>query len=99
VAVDFTASGAFAGFSPTAGTAVFPAGQTSQSFPFTWACDGTDNDDRVVTITLSNPDSPVVVSPSNGVATLTVQDDDAVRFSGWQGRGRLGGKDADCNVL
>jgi hypothetical protein len=80
--VNFTAaSGAFpAGFTPKSGTVTFPAGQTSQSVPFTWDCDSTDNDDRVVTIALSNPTSPLTVSATNGAATLTVQDDDAVRL-------------------
>jgi hypothetical protein len=84
VSVNFTAaSGAFpAGFAPMAGTVAFLPGQTSQSIPFTWACDSTADDDRVVTITLSNPSSSLTVSSTNGAATLTVQDDDAVRFLG-----------------
>jgi hypothetical protein len=87
VSVNFVAaSGAFpAGFTPTSGTATFPAGQTSQTLPFTWECDSTDNDDRVVTITLSNPTSPLTVSAINGSATLAVLDDDAVRFAGCRG--------------
>jgi hypothetical protein len=82
VSVDFTAaSGAFpAGFAPKSGTVTFQRGQTSQSVPFTWACDGADDDDRVVTITLSNPTSPLTVSVTNGAAPLTVRDDDAVRL-------------------
>jgi hypothetical protein len=89
VSVDFTAaSGAFpAGFTPKSGTVTFPAGQTSQSVPFTWACDSTDNDDRVVTITLSNPSSPLTVSWTDGAATLTVRDDDPVRFAVGRGAG------------
>jgi FlaG/FlaF family flagellin (archaellin) len=91
VSVDFTAaSGAFpAGFTPTAGTVTFQPGQTSQSVPFTWDCDSGDNDDRVVTITLSNPSSLLTVSATNGAATLTVRDDDNVRSSGSRGRGSL----------
>jgi hypothetical protein len=94
VPVEFTSWGTFSGFLPTSGTVTFPAGQTSQSVPFSWDCDSTDNDDRVVSILIFNPGSPVYISRGNGLATLTVQDDDAVRFSGWQGPGRLGGKDA-----
>jgi FlaG/FlaF family flagellin (archaellin) len=97
VSVDFTAaSGAFpAGWTPKSGTVTFQPGDTSQSVPFTWACDSADDDDRAVTITLSNPTGPLTVSATNGAATLTVQDDDAVRFSGWQGKeGCLPGKDA-----
>jgi hypothetical protein len=87
VSVGFTAaSGAFpAAFTPTSGTVTFPAGQTSQTLPFTWDCDSTADDDRVVTITLSNPSGSLTVSAANGSATLTVQDDDAVRFAGCRG--------------
>jgi hypothetical protein len=84
VSVDFSAaSGAFpASFAPKAGSVTFQPGDTSQSVPFTWACDGAAADDRAVTITLSNPTGPLSVSATNGAATLTVQDDDAVRRLG-----------------
>jgi hypothetical protein len=67
------------------GSVTFQPGQTSQIAPFTWACDSADNDDRVVAVTLSNPSSPLTVSAGNGTATLTVQDDDAVRLWGLEG--------------
>jgi hypothetical protein len=92
VSIDFTASGTFNGFTPTSGTVTFPSGQTSKSIPFDWPCNNVDNDDRVVTITLSNPTSPLTVSPTNGAATLTVQDDDPVRVPGWAGRGVHAGR-------
>jgi FlaG/FlaF family flagellin (archaellin) len=94
VSVNFVAaSDAFpAGFDPKSGTVTFQPGQTSQSVPFTWACDSGDNDDRVVTITLSNPSSLLTVSATNRMAALTVQDDDNVRFSGCRGRGCLPGQ-------
>ncbi|MEC4987821.1 MAG: Calx-beta domain-containing protein, partial [Oscillatoria sp. PMC 1068.18] len=76
ISVDFTTVNGSAGngdFTPTSGTVVIPAGQTSVNIPVTILNDSLDEPDETFTIELSDPSNANI---ADDTATGTILDDD-----------------------